>query len=128
MTPGETLGTLYSSGVGTNKTKQPDPLTLDSLLVSGFREGREGATNNCDLHLSDRNPKGPHGVVGVIWLGVIHDPARRQRVIETTALVLRQLLDFSLEGGHEFLDSANFFQRQTVAASSSESACASASG
>ena len=32
VTPGETLGTLYTSGVGTNKTKQHGGLVPDSLL------------------------------------------------------------------------------------------------
>ena len=52
---------------------------MDSLLVSGFREGREGATeppSSAHGRQEPRSPRGPHGGGGVIWLGVIQHPGR----------------------------------------------------
>ena len=46
---------------------------MDSLLVSGFREGREGATeppSSAPGRQEPPSPRGPHGGGGVVWLGV----------------------------------------------------------
>ena len=59
--------------------KLQDTIPLDSLLVSGFREGREGATespSSAHGRQEPRSPRGPHGGGGVIWLGVIQHPGR----------------------------------------------------
>jgi len=53
VTPGLTLGTLYSSGVGINKTKQH--LTLGTLYSSGV------GINKTKQHSEDRE-EGPGGM------------------------------------------------------------------
>ena len=84
VTPGETLGTLYTSGVGTNKTKQhtrhgfacgrwteEEEEEEEFIRIHGYYRGTQGArcyTDGASLQPDESEGCSPVSVVGLIRL------------------------------------------------------------